>query len=61
MRQKELLVIAIVVFLTIIAWVVFEVNQVKTKVELEETFEEPPESRQTINAEVFSILQNKTP
>ena len=61
MKQKELLIISIVIFLTIVAWVVFEVNQVQTKVHVEETFEEPADPQPKIDAKVFTILQEKTP
>lgn len=59
MKQKELLVLSIVIFLTIIAWVVFEIHQVSTKSALEESLEAPPVGKEKINGDVFMILQNK--
>lgn len=59
MKQKEFLIIAIGVFLTIVAWVVIEVYKVRNTQIVEQEIELPTVKRYDIDTSVIDKLREK--
>lgn len=59
MKQKEFLILAIGIFLTIVAWVVIEVYKVQNTQIIEEEIELPTVKRYDIDTSVIDKLQQK--
>ena len=60
MNQKELLIISVTVFLTVVGWILADLNHVATTKRVSEAnpkFALPIES--SVQKEIFIILQNK--
>ncbi|OGK12196.1 hypothetical protein A3C98_04335 [Candidatus Roizmanbacteria bacterium RIFCSPHIGHO2_02_FULL_37_15] len=61
MNQKELLLISITVFFTIIAWMVLDIYLVKTRSGIKSESKQFQAVDFTINAEILEILKEKNP
>lgn len=61
MRQKELLIISVIVFLTILAWIVADIYHISTTQKIT-PIETPASTMKTtvIDTSVLDVLQSKT-
>ncbi|MCA9371427.1 hypothetical protein KC726_00870 [Candidatus Woesebacteria bacterium] len=60
MKKKDIMLIAVTVFATIIAWVVFEVFSIRSKTPTDEQVKSIPINFH-IDTEIFKELQNRNP
>ena len=61
MKQKELLVISVSIFLTLIAWMVIEIYAIQTKDEVSKIIAPLKQPKVTIDQKVLQDLKQKTP
>lgn len=59
MKQREILIISIGVFLTIVAWVVIEIYKVRNVQLIEQDVQLPTVQRYEINTEIIDKLRKK--
>lgn len=60
MNQRDLLIISVTIFLTIIAWVVLEIRAISQETPTNEEIQ-AASVEYTINTDILDILQKKTP
>lgn len=60
MKQKEILIIAVTIFLTVIAWVILEVRGIRDETPTEADIN-AVQFNYTIDTELLDILEGKTP
>ncbi|QQS43921.1 hypothetical protein IPM65_07360 [Candidatus Roizmanbacteria bacterium] len=60
MSQRDLLVIAVIIFLTIIAWVIVEVRAISQDTPTNEEIQSAT-VEYTINTDILDVLEKKTP
>ncbi len=60
MSQRDLLVIAVTIFLTIIAWVIVEVRAISQNTPTNEEIQSAT-VEYTINTDILDVLEKKTP
>lgn len=61
MKPREILIISIGIFMTIIAWVVIEIYKVNNSQIVEETMQLPTVKKYEVDLTVIDKLRNKTP
>lgn len=61
MKRKELLILSIAVFMTIISWVVIEVYKVKNSQIIEEDIQLPEVKRYNIDTSIIEKLKKRNP
>jgi hypothetical protein len=61
MKQKELLILSIGAFLTVVAWVVIEVYRIRIEGVLEQEIELPTVQEYGLKMEVLDKLEEKDP
>lgn len=61
MNQKELFWISVTIFLTMIAWMILDIYQVKTKTTVESGLKSVQTVDFTIKTDILNILKEKTP
>jgi hypothetical protein len=61
MNQKEILVLSIGVFFTLVAWVVISIYQIQNKQYLDEEVKTSQVPQYTINEKIFPLLKGKNP
>jgi hypothetical protein len=61
MKQKELLILSITVFTTILAWVLLDVISVKKKISLEQSVQKVQPINFSLDQSTFSVLLEKSP
>lgn len=61
MNQKELLIISITVFFTIIAWVIFDIHEVKKNITIKENSQNLQPINFTLDPNIVSDLTKKNP
>lgn len=61
MKRKELLILSIAVFMTIISWVVIELYKVKNSQIIQEEIQLPTVKRYNIDVSVIEQLKNRNP
>lgn len=59
MKQKELLVFSIVVFLTVIAWMIIDIYHVRNSILINKEFTPIPVRSYTIDNSIPNILKGK--
>ena len=59
MNQKEVLLISVVVFLTIIAWVIFDIYHLNINQSVNQEIQSVQAPNVNINTDVFKELQQK--
>lgn len=59
MNKKELLVISITIFLTIVAWLIADIVHVSAEEKIKSGLNIPPTRIYHIDKEVFNILESK--
>lgn len=61
MKQKELLILSIVVFLTIVSWLIIDIYHISKNNDdvLKTKFSAPVDVKVNINSKVFEILNKK--
>lgn len=60
MKRKELLILAVAVFMTIVAWVTIEVYKVQNSQIIEEEIQLPEVKRYNIDTAIIEKLKNRT-
>ncbi len=60
MNQKDLLLISITIFLTIIAWVILEVKAISEEIPTDAEIQAAT-LEYTINTDILDLLEEKTP
>ncbi len=60
MKQKELLLISVTIFLTIIAWVVLEVKSIRDETPTDQEIQ-TTKFEYTVNTDLLDILEQRTP
>lgn len=60
MNQRDLLIISVTIFLTIIAWVVLEIRAISQETPTNEEIQ-AASVEYTINTDILDVLQKKTP
>ncbi len=61
MKRKEILIISIAVFLTIVAWVVIELYKVQNSQIIEEEIQLPEVKRYNIDTSIIEKLKKRNP
>lgn len=61
MNQKEILLLSIGAFLTIIAWILIDVVHIAMKQSVQNEFQIVSVPKQSINPSIFSVLEQKKP
>ncbi len=61
MKRKEILIISIAVFLTIVAWVVIELYKVQNSQIIEEDIQLPEVKRYNIDTSIIEKLKKRDP
>ena len=61
MNQKEVFWISVTIFLTMIAWMILDIYQVKTKTTVESGLKSVQTVDFTIKTDILNILKEKTP
>lgn len=59
MKQKEVLLIAITVFLTVVAWMLLDIYKVNTKFDINEGFESLKTIDYSLKSDLLKKLQEK--
>jgi hypothetical protein len=59
MNQRELLIISITIFLTIAAWVAFDVTRVKNKISIETSTQKIQPLNAVLDPSILNTLQKK--
>ncbi|OGK38328.1 hypothetical protein A3F03_02040 [Candidatus Roizmanbacteria bacterium RIFCSPHIGHO2_12_FULL_41_11] len=60
MNKKELLAISIVIFLTIVAWIISDIYHTRSKTAMDEQIETALPQKK-IDIKIFQVLEDKTP
>jgi hypothetical protein len=61
MKKRELLILSIAVFLTIISWVVIEIYKVKNSQIIQEDIQLPEVKRYNIDTSIIEKLKKRNP
>ena len=61
MNQRELLILSIGIFLTIVAWMIIDLYHVKTNTAFDTTLKPVTIPNYTINSKVFNSLNDMNP
>ena len=61
MNQKEVFWISVTIFLTMIAWMILDIYQVKTKTTVESGLKSVQTVDFTIKTNILNLLKEKTP
>ena len=61
MNQKEVFWISVTIFLTMIAWMILDIYQVKTKTTVESGLKSVQTVDFTIKTDILNLLKEKTP
>lgn len=61
MNRKELLIISVAIFLTIISWVVIDIYNIKTKVVLESQIKSTKVRDYDLDRKITDVLKQKSP
>lgn len=59
MNQRELLIISVTIFLTIAAWVAFDVTRVKNKISIETSTQKIQPLNAVLDPSILNTLQTK--
>lgn len=60
MKKKELLLLSIGVFLTVIAWLIADIYHTSTQEKVKSKIELPTVTKYRISGDILEILKNKT-
>lgn len=61
MNQKEILLLSIGVFLTIIVWILIDLTALQAKSSVQNDFQQVPVPKQSIDTTIFGTLEQKQP